>query len=762
MTNIENNNWVDNSPNKVSDIQVSQMLASLQTQKPELSQFAKQFQDNLKTKNFPDQSSELVAAISVLSEISDQTQLQLAQQIILKTNIKPSLLAEKMTQDNEIFLPYYLQKLQANKIVDEKLDLMKKPEWVNEMEWKLKTLFGMRVWGLGKDEAGKGDFYGKAVSGFKPTEALSGIQINFLKQQLNTLKKQKWTKKPEYIAKKKQLSDLLNNKQEKVLNEDTIFLEEKVKIYTETKESEAKLKQKYANKIPEKLSEAQQTETLQKYWITDKSELEEKIKTNPTRSQTGMQVSEVISFLYTQTTLKKDSSVQNDSDFVQFQQKFAPIQSDLDLHEQNPEMKFWWWQPPVPAEDLQNLSPDQSAQIIENTDGMQQAVGWTVETIDNYDSPDLQNDPSDSLENTIFSNIFDHQQESELMAVSQNTSVEQINQAKQLLHTVQTNYKGDNFQQDIQLFVQTLWNSVPWTPWDSETQNPINQLLADQKTPKKDFLEAIKTLNHKEKTLEHGKTKIAKYSSNLARTTAVGQFMKTVAGNLTSRIGDTNLWTEVKVDTNQMKLAPDGTRSTQITYGGAVLSMQINSDGEVKMTDLLNNDTNLQKKLDWLDVRLPSFGEYVSECQSFVQDPAVMQQTLSESVETNNSDSTPFSNFQKNIKKSLFSHIDSKLNTQVSANKDFTQTMLAHHLSQQKAKNELFNAFPSDNPETTWFTNLLNNIKNGKENGEAIWQTNSEYSFLKHSLNQIDSNSIDENQQLTQTFSNLKQIISLR
>ena len=33
----------------------------------------------------------------------------------------------------------------------------------------------------------------------------------------------------------------------------------------------------------------------------------------------------------------------------------------------------------------------------------------------------------------------------------------------------------------------------------------------------------------------------------------------------------------------------DGTRSTQVEYGGALLSMEVESDGKVKMTDLLDN-----------------------------------------------------------------------------------------------------------------------------------------------------------------------------
>ena len=100
----------------ISAQQTQDLLKQLETQKPELSQFANKFQDNLKAKNFPDQNSELVAAISILSEIEDKSQLQLAQQILTKTNIKPSLFASE-DSDEIIFLPKYLQILQANNLV---------------------------------------------------------------------------------------------------------------------------------------------------------------------------------------------------------------------------------------------------------------------------------------------------------------------------------------------------------------------------------------------------------------------------------------------------------------------------------------------------------------------------------------------------------------------------------------------------------------------------------------------------------------------
>ena len=112
--------------------------------------------------------------------------------------------------------------------------------------------------------------------------------------------------------------------------------------------------------------------------------------------------------------------------------------------------------------------------------------------------------------------------------------------------------------------------------------------------------------------------------------------------------------------------------------------MEVAPDGKVKMTDLLNNDTALQKKLDQLDIQLVGFGDYVSETQNLVTDPQFMSQLLSQ---TANQESGSFLHFQKNLQKKLSEHIDQTLNSKVSQNKDFTKIMLAHHLSQQKAKN---------------------------------------------------------------------------
>ena len=112
---METNN-LEQAADIISAQQTQDLLARLETQKPELSQFAKNMQDNLKTKNFPDQNSELVASISVLSEIKDKSQLQLAQQIMLKTQVKPSLFASE-TEEEVSFLPKYTSLLQSRNLL---------------------------------------------------------------------------------------------------------------------------------------------------------------------------------------------------------------------------------------------------------------------------------------------------------------------------------------------------------------------------------------------------------------------------------------------------------------------------------------------------------------------------------------------------------------------------------------------------------------------------------------------------------------------
>jgi len=190
----------------------------------------------------------------------------------------------------------------------------------------------------------------------------------------------------------------------------------------------------------------------------------------------------------------------------------------------------------VPAQDLQNLSPEQSKQIIENTDGMEEAIG-EVENLDevNFDDPDLQLDDKskDPLENDIYDKAFgnlDETQTDALAAISKNISPETVLRRKTQKKEFLAKFNGD--AQKLQAEINKLKNHEKTVFTAEEIQN-LQKLSKLSKLEHRD--------NHSPDTLKHGKIKIAKIASNTARTTAVAEFMKTVASSLTSRVGDTNL-----------------------------------------------------------------------------------------------------------------------------------------------------------------------------------------------------------------------------
>jgi len=51
-------------------------------------------------------------------------------------------------------------------------------------------------------------------------------------------------------------------------------------------------------------------------------------------------------------------------------------------------------------------------------------------------------------------NSFSENQDNQLLAFSKNIPIEKITQAKNLVSQVRTEYKGDNFNADIQKFVK--------------------------------------------------------------------------------------------------------------------------------------------------------------------------------------------------------------------------------------------------------------------------------------------------------------------
>ena len=91
-----------------------------------------------------------------------------------------------------------------------------------------------------------------------------------MKQKLETLIAEKLKTNPEYQSKTdpeaKKLQDELKNIQTENISNIIDIKKEKIeakkKIFTETKENQTKLRGKFPDKIPEKLSEEQETEAL--------------------------------------------------------------------------------------------------------------------------------------------------------------------------------------------------------------------------------------------------------------------------------------------------------------------------------------------------------------------------------------------------------------------------------------------------------------------------------------------------------------------
>ncbi len=80
LDNIEQ----QNSQEIISSQETQSLITKMETEKPDVADFAKKFQKSDKIKNKPDWNSELVASISVLSEIKNKSQFKLATQILEK------------------------------------------------------------------------------------------------------------------------------------------------------------------------------------------------------------------------------------------------------------------------------------------------------------------------------------------------------------------------------------------------------------------------------------------------------------------------------------------------------------------------------------------------------------------------------------------------------------------------------------------------------------------------------------------------------
>jgi len=77
--------------------------------------------------------------------------------------------------------------------------------------------------------------------------------------------------------------------------------------------------------------------------------------------------------LKTQQIAKTDPTIKQDPDYKEFSQKFAPIQNEIPFVAKN-NIEFPSDPSEVPAEDLQNLTTEQSAQIIESNKDLKSEV----------------------------------------------------------------------------------------------------------------------------------------------------------------------------------------------------------------------------------------------------------------------------------------------------------------------------------------------------------------------------------------------------
>ncbi len=388
---------------------------------------------------------------------------------------------------------------------------------------------------------------------------------------------------------------------------------------------------------------AQDDLAMAKYWQS-REQIAQTIQNSEWRGWTSLSVSDFLNFLNVKEELKNNPQAKTNPKFTEYSKDFEKMESSFDLP-RNINISDW---KPVPAEDLQNLTPEQSEQIIENTEGMEDAVG-EVETVDYANPENIKMDESDDVESDIYETTkklsAEPHHKMELAMIGRNDPNLNKDSAKQL-HDIHEKIQEKDFFGGEDYFTQTPEEQKAMLSKLDPAK--LQEFNAFRKKRNAVYSQINTTAHLTAQDVENGEKMITKQLQATAQKTAVGQFMKTVAGNLTSWVGDTNLWAEVKVHTDKMKLDANGTRSTEIEYNGAKLQMEVDKNGEMQMTDLLNNSAALQQKMDWLDVKLAWFGEYISESEKFVSDPENIAKLLTESTEQEGS---PFGNLQKNIKK---------------------------------------------------------------------------------------------------------------
>ncbi len=152
---------------------------------------------------------------------------------------------------------------------------------------------------------------------------------------------------------------------------------------------------------------------------------------------------------------------------------------------------------------------------------MESTIG-KVENVKNYNDPDLELEKGDILENDVFTEGFkglDETAEDAIAAISKNISPENLQREKTQKKAFLDKFNGDPKKLQTEINKLKTGEKTIFTPEDIANLQKLSKL---SKLKHRD--------NHSPETIKHGKIKIAKIASNTARTTAVGEFMKTVAG----------------------------------------------------------------------------------------------------------------------------------------------------------------------------------------------------------------------------------------
>ena len=172
---------------------------------------------------------------------------------------------------------------------------------------------------------------------------------------------------------------------------------------------------------------------------------------------------------------------------------------------------------------------------------MEDAVG-EVETVDYTKPENIEMDENDKVESGIYQTTKELSNEPhhkmEMAMIGRNDPELNKNSAKQL-HDIHEKIQEKDFFAGKDYFTQSPKDQKDMlSKLDPAKLQEFNTFRKERNA----VYSQINTTAHlTPKDIANGQKMMTKQLQATAQKTAVGQFMKTVAGNLTSRIGDTNL-----------------------------------------------------------------------------------------------------------------------------------------------------------------------------------------------------------------------------